>query len=278
MLKIEVSNKGAELISIKFKGKEMLHDGKDFWDRQAPILFPMVGRLRDNETIINGKKYKIPQHGFAKDMFFQLIEETENKKVYKTESNVETLEMYPFKFELYTEYEIEQNKLTVKYKVINKDNKDMLFGIGGHPGFKLDMPQEEYYFELEKEEHKVEFMEVDGNYISNIPAKNILKNNKVINIKEDSFINDAIMMKNLESKVITLKQKKDDKKILEFGFAGFPILAIWTMPKATFICLEPWFNSADKVIETGYFKDKEGVMSLKPNQEFVCEFNIKFLE
>ena len=275
-LKIQVSNRGAELTSIKFNEKEMLHDGESFWDRQSPILFPMVGRLRDNKTIINEKTYQIPQHGFAKDMEFELIEKTENKKVYKTKSNEDTLKMYPFKFELYTKYEINQDKLIVEYKVINTDNKEMLFGIGGHPGFKLEMPQQEYYFELEHEEDKVEFMEVDGQYISNQPAKNILENNNIINIKEDSFINDAIMMKNLKSKTITLKQKKDGKKILEFDFSEFPILAIWTMPNAPFICIEPWFNTADKVIETGYFKDKEGIMSLKPNEEFKCKFSIKF--
>ena len=84
------------------------------------------------------------------------------------------------------------------------------------------------------------------------------------------------MMKRLKSKTITLKQKKDDKKVLEFDFSEFPILAIWTMPKAPFICLEPWFNSADKVIETGYFKDKEGIMNLKPKQKFKCKFSVKF--
>lgn len=275
-LKIEVSNIGAELTSIKFNNKEMLHNGKEFWDRQAPILFPTVGRLKDNKTIISNKKYEIPQHGFAKDMKFELIEETENEKVYIAKSNEETLKMYPFKFELYTRYRIDENKLTVEYKVINKDNKEMIFGIGGHPGFKLNMPQEEYYFELEAEEDKVEFMEVEGNYISNKPAKNILKNNKIIEITKDTFINDAIMMKNLKSRTITLKQKKDNIKILEFNFKEFPILAIWSMPGAPFICLEPWFNYADKVKETGYFKDKEGVITLNPEKEFNCKFSVKF--
>ena len=92
----------------------------------------------------------------------------------------------------------------------------------------------------------------------------------------DGFINDAIMMKRLKSKTITLKQKKDDEKVLEFDFSEFPILAIWTMPKAPYICLEPWFNTADKVIETGYFKDKEGIINLKPNEEFECKFSVKF--
>lgn len=276
MLEIKIRKTGAELESIKFNNKEMLHNGKEFWDRQAPVLFPTVGRLRDNQTIINDKKYSIPQHGFAKDMEFELIKETEKEKLYITKSNEETLKRYPFKFELYTKYTINENTLTVEYKVINKDNKEMIFGIGGHPGIKLDMSQEEYYFELEVEEDEVEFMEVEGNYISNKPAKNILKYNKIIEITKETFINDAIMMKKLKSNTITLKQKKDDKKILEFSFKEFPILAIWSMPGAPFICLEPWFNYADRVKETGYFKDKEGVVTLNPEKEFNCKFSVKF--
>lgn len=147
---------------------------------------------------------------------------------------------------------------------------------GGHPGFKLDMSQEEYYFELEQEEKEVEFMEVDGNYISNKPAKNLLENQRRMNIEKDSFLNDAIMMKNLKSKNIYLKQKNNNKVILEFNFSDFPILAIWKVPEASFICLEPWFNTADKVEETGYFKDKEGIMTLMPKEEFECKFSVKF--
>ena len=275
-LEIEVSNRGAELTSIKFNGKEMLHDGKKYWDRQSPVLFPTVGRLRDNKTIINEQTYEIPQHGFAKDMEFELVQEVENAKVYMTKSNEETLKMYPFKFELYVAYIIDGDKLTVKYKVINKDEKDMLFGIGGHPGFKIDLKQEDYYFELEKKEKKIEFMEVEGQFISNEPSRNLLRDDKIIDIEEDSFINDAIMIKKFKSKTICLKQKEDNKKILEFDMSDFPILAIWTIPRAQYICIEPWFNYADRVIETGYFKDKEGVQTLKPNQEFDCKFSVKF--
>lgn len=276
MLKIKVNNLGAELTSVEFNGKEKLHDGKNFWDRQAPILFPTVGRLRDNKTIIEEKEYEIPQHGFAKDMKFELMEKTKNKEVYELNSNEETLKKYPFKFTLSVEYEILEDILKTKIKVINKDEKKMLFGLGGHPGFKLDMPQEEYYFELEKEEQEVEFMEVAGNYISNKPAKNILKENKIIEITKESFLNDAIMMKKLKSNKITLKQKKDSKPILEFSFEDFPILAIWSLPNAPYICLEPWFNYADRVEETGYFKDKEGIVTLNPKEEFNCEFSVKF--
>ncbi len=223
-LKIEISNKGAELTSIKFNDKEMLHDGKKDWDRIAPILFPMVGRLKDNQTIINNEKYTIPQHGFAKDMEFKLVQETENEKVYMTKSDENTLKMYPFQFELYITYIVDNDTLTVKYRVINKSKNEMYFGIGGHPGFKLDLKQEEYYLELDQKENEIEFMEVDGQYISNKPSANLLKEGKIIEIEKDSFVNDAIMIKKFKSKKIMLKQKKDDKKILEFDMSDFPIL------------------------------------------------------
>ena len=276
MLKIKVNNLGAELTSIEFNGKEKLHNGKTFWDRQAPILFPTVGRLRDNKTIIEEKEYEIPQHGFAKDMNFETIEKNDIKEIYELKSNKETLKKYPFEFMLNVEYEILEDTLKTKIKVVNTDEKKMLFGLGGHPGFKLDMPQEEHYFELETEEPEVEFMEAEGNYISNKPAKNILKENKIIEITKESFLNDAIMMKKLKSNKITLKQKKDKKTILEFNFKDFPILAIWSLPNAPYICLEPWFNYADRVKETGYFKDKEGIIILNPKEEFNCEFSVKF--
>lgn len=276
MLEINVANKGAELTSIKFNNKEMLHDGRSFWDRQAPVLFPIVGRLKDNKTIINNATYEMSQHGFARDMKFNTIKDSQNEKVYMLKSNNDTLKMYPFEFELYTRYVINNDILTVKYKVVNKDNKEMIFGIGAHPGIKIDLNQEDYYFELEQEEDNIKFMEVEGHYISDYPAKNLLENKKIINITKESFINDAIIIKNFKSKKITLKQKRDNKKIVEFDISNFPILGIWSKPNAPYICVEPWYNTADRVTSTGHLKDKEGIIKLQPNNIFECEYSMKF--
>lgn len=276
MLEINVANKGAELTSIQFNNKEMLHDGRSFWNRQAPVLFPIVGRLKDNKTIINNATYEMSQHGFARDMNFNCINDNNNEKVYMLKSNNNTLKMYPFEFELYTTYVIENDTLTVKYKVVNKDDQEMIFGIGAHPGIKIDLNQEDYYFELEREEDNIEFMEVEGNYISDYPAKNLLENKKIIDITKESFINDAIIIKNFKSKKITLKQKRDNKKIVEFNISNFPILGIWSKPNAPYICVEPWYNTADRVTSTGYLKDKEGIIKLQPNNIFECEYSMKF--
>lgn len=200
-----------------------------------------------------------------------------NKQVYLLESNEETLKMFPFEFKLYVTYTITDNILSTQYKVINTGNETMIFGIGGHPGIKIDVTKE-HFFELEQEENEIEFMEVEGNFISNKPAKNLLENKKIIKIKPDSFINDAIMFKNCKSKKITLYEVKENenKKIVEFDFGNFPVLALWSIPGAPYICIEPWYNFADKVKETGYFKDKEGIIILEPNKEFETEFVMKF--
>ena len=131
MLEIKTVKKGAELVSIKIDGVERMHDGENFWNRHSPVLFPIVGKLKDGKTIIEGKEYQMGQHGFARDMEF---EELSNNS-YVLKANEETLKKYPYNFELYISYEVTKNKVTTNYKVVNKDSKEMIFGLGGHPAF-----------------------------------------------------------------------------------------------------------------------------------------------
>ena len=131
MVEIQSVSKGAELISVKFDGIEKLHDGKSFWNRHSPILFPIVGKLKNGKTIINGKTYEMGQHGFARDMNFEKL--AENSYVLK--SNEETKSKFPFDFELYVSYRTTKNKVYTNYKVVNRSDDIMIFGLGGHPAF-----------------------------------------------------------------------------------------------------------------------------------------------
>ena len=107
MLEIKTVKKGAELVSVIFNGFEKLHDGKNYWNRHSPVLFPIVGKLKDGKTQINGKIYEMGQHGFARDMEFEEIEENS----YVLKSNEKTLEKFPFRFELYVSYEVKKDEL-----------------------------------------------------------------------------------------------------------------------------------------------------------------------
>ena len=119
MIKIQTVKKGAELVSIKMNDIEKMHDGESFWNRHSPVLFPIVGKLKDGKTTIMGNEYFMGQHGFARDMEFEEIGEHQ----YVLKANDETLSKFPFRFELYISYEVEGNKVITKYKVVNKDDK-----------------------------------------------------------------------------------------------------------------------------------------------------------
>ena len=275
-LQISSKKEGAELTSIKFNDKEMLHQGKEYWNRHAPILFPIVGQIKNGETIINGEVYKMGQHGFARDMEFEEIEKLENTHKYLLKSNQETLERFPFKFELYVTYEVNENEVITQYTVINKDGKEMLFGLGGHPAFICDYSSENYEIEFEKEEDNIEFLQLENGLISKEVGKNVLKQNK-IQLLKNTFDNDAIIMKNIHSNKVILKDNKNNVDILEFDFTGFPYLALWSKKGAPFVCIEPWFNTADKIDSNGKFEDKENILKLKPNEKFECQYKVKFL-
>ena len=276
MLEIKTKKLGAELISIKLNGIEKLHQGKSHWNRQAPILFPIVGQIKNGETIINGNTYKMGQHGIARDIEFEEI--GSNKFLLK--SSKETLEKYPFDFELYVEYTIQQqnNELITRYTVINKEeNKQMLFGIGGHPAFICEYSTGDYEIQFNQQEANIEFMQLENGLISNEKAPNLLQNNK-LDLLPDIFENDAIISKNLKSNIVTLFNKKTNKKLLDFDFTGFPYLAFWSKKGAPFICIEPWFNTTDHINSTGKFEDKENILKLNPNEKFECQYKVKFYE
>lgn len=281
------TNKGGELISFKINGEEKIHqgencvdeNGKVYWKRHAPVLFPIVGKLKKNQTLIGGRTYELPQHGFARDLEFEPITKLDNFHSYMLKSNKYTLAKYPYEFELYNTYRTEGNKLTTIYKVVNTGLINLPFGIGGHPAFKID--QEElkkghYYLEFEQEEEKIHFLYLIDGLIGTEYAKNPMENKKIIPIGPHTFDNDALIMKGITSNKISLKKRVTQETILTMEFTDFPYLAVWSKPNAPFICIEPWFSTADTVKSSGVFTQKQDIISLKPNHSFECKYTVTF--
>ena len=283
MLKIQTKKSGAELTSVQYNGKEMLFQGAKvldsngniYWKRQAPILFPIVGQLKNSQTQIEDKTYEMSQHGFARDMDFEEISKTENEHHYILKYNEETLKKYPYKFELHIIYEIIGDTLTVTYKVKNIDDKTIYFGLGGHPAFNCNYNNGEYEIAFSEQEDEIEFLKLKNGLIDTEKAQNILQDNKIY-LKEDTFDNDAVIMKNLKSNKVTLQNHRTNQKILEFDFTGFPYLALWSKRGAPFVCIEPWQNTADRIDSKQIYKDKENIIKLPKDKEFECKYSFKF--
>ena len=137
-ISICVDTSGAELKSLKKKATdtEYMWDAKpEYWKRTSPVLFPIVGSLNNGSYQYDGKEYPMSQHGFARDMEFELRDQTADSLKFVLRATGETKAKYPFDFELELGYRLSESNLVVSWKVTNRDEKEMYFSIGGHPAF-----------------------------------------------------------------------------------------------------------------------------------------------
>lgn len=279
-LKITLSDYGAELHNIKGKKEniEFLWNGdEEYWKYHAPVLFPIVGKVLNNKYIVDGNTYTLPQHGLARVSEFRKTAKTESSITFNLDYSEETLKVYPFKFSFEIEYTLDNNSIIIKYKVSNKDNKNILFSIGAHPGFMCPIVPnesfEDYYIEFSKKE-TAPIMELsEQGYFTHKEAI-YLDNENIMALTKDVFKNDALVFRNLNSHTIYLKSKNHNKYV-EFDFDNFPYLGLWSKPTgAPFVCIEPWFGHADFEDFNREFKDKEGLISLEENNTFTCRYKI----
>lgn len=274
-LKASIKHAGAELFSLKDdQNQEYIWEGNpDFWGKHSPVLFPIVGTLKNNAYTINGKEYQLPRHGFARDMEFQLIDKTENSATFSLQSNEETLKKYPFDFELLLIYTLNENTLDIAYKVINKSETKMPFSIGAHPAIALPENFENYSFKFEKEED-LKYSLLENDLISN-KTESLQTIENLVPLNYKLFENDALVFKTLESNSLTILE--NSKSYIKVDFEDFPSLGIWTKDQASFVCIEPWFGYSDTAENSGDLFEKEGILILDAKQTFNSKFSIQIL-
>jgi galactose mutarotase-like enzyme len=274
-LTAKIKHLGAELCSLKSNTSiEYIWEGNpEFWGKHSPVLFPIVGTLKNNSYQYNTTKYHLSRHGFARDTEFELIDKQENSATFSIQSNAETQKVYPFDFELQINYTLENNSLSIHYKVINTGNTAMPFSLGAHPALALPGDFDEYSIAFEKEEPLVYHL-LEKDLISDITETLEVKN-KQLHLNYQLFENDALIFKSLQSKALTINKKGNS--LLKVSYEDFPHLGIWTKINAPFICIEPWFGYSDSVESTGDLFEKEGIQVLDSKATFNAKFSIEIL-
>ena len=277
-IRVVASSNGGELHSIKKRNDETeyLWNGDErYWKYHAPVLFPIVGKVNGGKYKIDGIEYELPQHGLARTREFKLIEKSESRIVFELQYDEETLKVYPFKFVLRIGYTLMEYGVETSYEVINKDNKDIYFSIGGHPAYMCPINQgesfEDYYFEFDKVEKSSKIL-LNSNGLFTKNKELFMENSKELPLSIEIFKDDAIVFNDLKSNKISLKSRKSDKSVT-MDFSGFPYLGLWTKPTgAPFVCIEPWFGHADYEDFNGDFKDKEGINKLAVGKSFKAAY------
>jgi galactose mutarotase-like enzyme len=275
ILTATINSLGAELISLVKNTKNYIWQVDEmYWNKTSPILFPIVGRLKNDSYSFNGKTYQLPRHGFARNMEFTFDKKSDSQVIFELNETEETKTNYPFDFKLLVAYTLMDNELVIEYFVRNQSDEVLPFSIGAHPAFSISDKFENYSLQFNKEDtfetHHLE------NEIFNGKTTLVETKNNAIALKYATFEKDALVFKQLKSNEVILKNK--DKAILKVNFDHFPYLGIWTKQNAPFICIEPWCGLADSSNHNGNFEEKEGINYLSAGEDFLRAIRIEILE
>tara|TARA_B100000745_G_C20075099_1_gene367148 strand:- start:10 stop:855 length:846 start_codon:yes stop_codon:yes gene_type:complete len=274
LLTVEVSTLGAELQSIKSieTGKEYLWQGNpDFWARRAPLLFPVVGQLKNDSYKIGEEVYQLGKHGFARDSEFEVLKWNSTEVVFSLKSSPATFASYPYHFDFRVGYRLEASSIVQSFEVMNTDNQTIPFSFGAHPAFNAS-PIEAHKIVFEKPEKQESVIIEEG--IRGNKTKPVFKEN-CIQLSQEIFDEDALIFSKLDSKSVAL-QNANGESLVKVQFDGFPFLGIWAKPKAPYVCIEPWCGVADHKDHNGNIFEKEGIMVLEPGSKMLKSITMTF--
>lgn len=277
---VEISDHGAELSRIfdKRNSREVIWDANPLgWNRHAPVLFPFVGSVHNGEYHYGGNAYPMKSHGFGRDSEFELVSVDNHKVTHQLQSNEDTKKIYPFDFILQITHTLEEEGVTVSWKVRNTADDVMYFTIGAHPAFfvpaKANTQQKDYRITFDGQE-QLEYIQIneEGTAVYQEVKTLYLENGK-LTIGEHLFDNGVLIFENKQVEKIGL-EFPDGTPYVAIACKDFPYLGIWTKPGAGFICLEPWYGRCDNEDFTGELSDKTGVRKLEAGQCFQADYQI----
>ena len=271
-----VNYHGAELRSLKKDGHEYMWQADPaYWNRTSPVLFPFVGQVASGVFRHKGAEYKMGQHGFARDMDFELVESSENSCLFSLNSDDSTKEKYPFDFRLQIGYVLSDNGIKVTWGVTNTGNEPLEFSIGAHPAFNCILDNTS--IRISKNIKPLD------SFVNSVFGKGLLTNDKrnvaldlgVMKLDSHSFDGDAFVIEDAQADKVEILDTNGER-VLSVAFES-PLVGIWSPPgkNAPFLCIEPWYGRADKEGYTGELKDREWNNTLKCGESFNVSYSIE---
>lgn len=248
-----------------------------FWSKTSPILFPIVGALKENAYSYQGQIYSLPRHGFARELEFEVKDFAENWIEFVLKSGDETLHMFPFAFELTVRYELLGNGLRCSYSVYNPDWDSLLyFSLGGHPAFNIqvgeDIAYADYRLIFPDDDH-LNVYKLQNNLITK-PGQQYRLTANSLPLSYELFYDDALVLMDIKTTNVILANNRNNER-LHFKFRGFSYFGIWAAKDANFICLEPWAGIADDEDHDQHLVNKTGIMSLSPRETWEANWEVE---
>lgn len=264
--------RGGELVSLRDReGIEYIwQGGPAFWSGQNPILFPIVGSLKDGKVGINGRTYEMGRHGFARQSEFTPVEQGADFLVLELRESPETLARFPFPFVLRVRHRLLERGFSTAFTVENPGETPLPFCIGAHTAIRCPLLDGERF-----EDYALAFDQPEDGDTLLLNAQGLLQDNVSEPMLRGGGLAldyavfrrlDTVIFQGLRSRSVSLRHKATGRGV-SLDFRGFPMAAFWTKPGAPFLCMEPWHGCAAYSGESGRFQDKPHVITLAPGEK-----------
>jgi galactose mutarotase-like enzyme len=277
-----ISETGAELKSLVdlATGQEYMWSGDPaWWNGVAPVLFPVIGGMKDGGFSWEGRQYKMGSHGFARGSQFSVASSSADAVEFELASSAKTRESYPFDFRLRAGFTLERSGLAVRYQVTNTGRSRMYFSLGSHPAFRIPFAGgslENYYLLFECEEELERWFFKDGLVVADRTAP-VMDSSRVLTISRKLFDDGILIFKAPRSREFTLANSMNPRAI-RIATDGVPYLGVWSKPGgAPFLCIEPWHGLPDSTAATGNLAEKEGIIPLDASASFAAGYRIELV-
>jgi galactose mutarotase-like enzyme len=273
----EISTLGAEPHSLRDRtGHELLWQAGPEWRRHAPILFPIVGRVPDDTVTVDGTTYPMTQHGFARDLEWDVVESDEASATLRLRDSDETRARYPFAFELTARYAMDDEGLATTYEVLNPGTTSMPVSIGSHPAFAWPLEPG-----TAKADHVVVFDADEPAPIRRLDHTLVLPepqptpiDGATLRLDPALFAIDAVVMDQVASR--GLRYLAPSGRGLRMTWdAAVDVFVVWSRPTgADLLCLEPCVGGAAPVDFAGEMRDKPGVRVVAPGETLTVGYRV----
>lgn len=270
---------GAELTHLRdAEGRELMTNADPaFWTGHAPILFPIVGAVKDNRYRLDGVSYTLEKHGFARRSAFTVIEHSATRVTLQLEDDAKTLALYPRTFALRLTYAVEGATLSVTATIENRETERTLpASFGFHPAFAWPLP-----YGAAREDHRIVFAADDPEPLRALTPSGLilpeqraspLADGRILKLRDDLFTADALIWDAVHAQSVHYGAKTGPQ--LRIDFPDTPMLGIWTKPGAAFVCIEPWHGIADPADFVGDLTEKPGIVTIAPGATWHCAMQV----
>lgn len=282
-LKVTVTTAGAQIKSVIRKCDNVEHIWQadpEVWGYHAPILFPHAGKVVGGKILAKGKEFDAPQHGFARLMEHEFVEQSADTIVLELCSGPETLEKFPYEFRLVSTFTLENDTVHHTLTVENLDEEALPFGIGYHPGFTIPFDEKHTATDYELRFSEMESPICINNLPHGLMHGNIYylgSNIQTIPVDDRLFGNDSHCMVGLKSQTLGLYERGTGRGVV-CDISEFPYTLLWSKPgMPKFICIEPWHSLPSPENGTSDWNEKPAAAILAPGEAWSCTLSTSFV-